>query len=496
MQTHHFAAFGLAVSIGALSIVASTAAQTSIISLRAATVTAAQTLALSTGETPAITTPTVAAQAVDMPLTSVLSGEELTPLFNGKNLSGWVNVNTSPTTWSVKNGEIFCTGVPTGVLRTEKSYRNFILELEWMHENPKGNAGLFIWSDPLTAKGQPFTRSIEVQIMLGEEMREGDKLMYTSQGDIFSIHGATMKPDRPHPAGWARCLPSENRTKGAGEWNHYRVTAIDGTIKLAINGKEVSGAFDVNPREGFICLESEGSPVHFRNIRIQELPAGELLAPDAKCLQDEGFRSIFTGSLQGWTEQTGLAGHWKVEDWKLTYDGRGETLWSVNKYADFELMIDWRWSGSSHKAKVPVVRKDGTTPVGADGKQETVEIDEFGDSGIYLRGNDKSQVNIWSWPVGSGEVYGYRTDPSQSAQVRAGVTPSENADAPPGKWNRMKIKMQGERLTVVLNGKTVLNNARLPGVPVDGSIALQHHGAPIEFANIYLRELLAPKASE
>jgi len=496
MQTHHFAAFGLAVSIGALSIVASTAAQTSIISLRAATVTAAQTLALSTGETPAITTPTVAAQAVDMPLTSVLSGEELTPLFNGKNLSGWVNVNTSPTTWSVKNGEIFCTGVPTGVLRTEKSYRNFILELEWMHENPKGNAGLFIWSDPLTAKGQPFTRSIEVQIMLGEEMREGDKLMYTSQGDIFSIHGATMKPDRPHPAGWARCLPSENRTKGAGEWNHYRVTAIDGTIKLAINGKEVSGAFDVNPREGFICLESEGSPVHFRNIRIQELPAGELLAPDAKCLQDEGFRSIFTGSLQGWTEQTGLAGHWKVEDWKLTYDGRGETLWSVNKYADFELMIDWRWSGSSHKAKVPVVRKDGTTPVGADGKQEMVEIDEFGDSGIYLRGNDKSQVNIWSWPVGSGEVYGYRTDPSQSAQVRAGVTPSENADAPPGKWNRMKIKMQGERLTVVLNGKTVLNNARLPGVPVDGSIALQHHGAPIEFANIYLRELLAPKASE
>ena len=480
----------------ALSIVASTAAQTSIISLHAATVTAAQTSALSTGETPAITTPTVAAQAVDMPLTSVLSGEELTPLFNGKNLSGWVNVNTSPTTWSVKNGEIFCTGVPTGVLRTEKSYRNFILELEWMHENPKGNAGLFIWSDPLTAKGQPFTRSVEVQIMLGEEMREGDKLMYTSQGDIFSIHGATMKPDRPHPAGWARCLPSENRTKGAGQWNHYRVTAIDGAVQLAVNGKEVSGAFDVNPREGFICLESEGTPVHFRNIRIQELPAGEPLAPDAKCLQDEGFRSIFTGSLQGWTEQTGLAGHWKVEDWKLTYDGRGETLWSVNKYADFELMIDWRWSGSSHKAKVPVVRKDGTTPVGADGKQETVEIDEFGDSGIYLRGNDKSQVNIWSWPVGSGEVFGYRTDPSQSAEVRAGVTPSENADAPPGKWNRMKIKMQGERLTVVLNGKTVVDNARLPGVPAVGPIALQHHGAPIEFANIYVRELPAPKASE
>ncbi len=421
------------------------------------------------------------------------STDGFVPLLNGKDLSGWVNVNTSPETWSVKNGEILCSGVPTGVLRTQKSYRNFVLELEWMHENPTGNAGLFIWSDPLTAKGQPFTRSVEVQIMLGTEMREGDKLMYTSEGDIFSIHGATMKPDRAHPAGWARCLPSENRTKGAGQWNHYRVTAIDGTIKLAVNGKEVSGAFDVNPREGFICLESEGTPVRFRNIRIQELPADQALAPEATSLQDLGFTSIFKGSLRGWREQPGHAGHWKAQDWKLTYDGMGETLWSVTNYADFELMLDWRWSGISRKSNVPVVRKDGTTPVGADGKLETVEIDEFGDSGILLRGSDKSQVNIWSWPVGSGEVYGYRTDPSQSAEVRAGVTPSENADAPPGKWNRMKITMQGERLTVVLNEKKVLNNALLPGVPAEGPIGLQHHGAPIEFANIFIRQLPTQK---
>jgi hypothetical protein len=474
MQTHHFAAFGLVASLLAFGHVSPVSARTCAISADAAQMFAAVTLA---------------AQADQAKSVKVMTADSFTPLLNGKDLSGWVNVNTSPTTWSAKNGEIFCTGVPTGVLRTEKSYRNFVLELEWMHESPTGNAGLFIWSDPITAKGQPFTRSVEVQIMLGDEYHEDGKLMYTSQGDIFSIHGATMKPDRPHPAGWARCLPSENRTKGAGEWNHYRVTAIDGTIKLAINGKEVSGAFDVNPREGFICLESEGSPVHFRNIRIQELPAGEPLALDAKCMEDQGFRSIFTGSLQGWREQADLAGHWKVDDWKLTYDGRGETLWSLKSYANFELIADWRWSGTSHKAKVPVVRKDGTTPVGSDGKPETVEIDEFGDSGIFLRGNDKSQVNIWSWPVGSGEVYGYRTDPSQTAQVRAGVTPSENADAPPGKWNRMKIKMQGDRLTVVLNGKTVLDNARLPGVPADGPIALQHHGAPIEFANIYMREL-------
>ena len=481
MQTYSVGFFGAVALLVALVDGASAPAQTAAISSSAGPLSAVKNDAATRDQAAAV-----------MPATA----DGFTPLFNGKDLSGWVNVNTAPETWSAKNGEIFCTGVPTGVLRTEKSYRNFILELEWMHENPTGNAGLFIWSDPITAKGQPFTRSIEVQIMLGGEMREGGKLMYTSQGDIFSIHGATMKPDRPHPAGWSRCLPSEDRTKGAGQWNHYRVTAIDGTIKLAINGKEVSGAFDVNPREGFICLESEGTPVHFRNLSIQELPSGEPLAAEAKCMQDEGFRSILEGSLRGWREQPGHAGHWKLDDWKLTYDGSGETLWSTKSYADFEMIFDWRWSGISHKAMVPVVRKDGTTPMGADGKLQMMEIDEFGDSGIYLRGNDKSQVNIWSWPVGSGEVFGYRTDPSQSAEVRAGVTPSENADAPPGKWNRMKIKMQGDRLTVVLNEKTVVTNARLPGIPADGPIALQHHGAPIEFANIYLRELPARKPTK
>ncbi len=412
------------------------------------------------------------------------------PLFNGKDLSGWVNVNTAPGTWSVRDGEIVCTGAPMGMLRTDKVYRNFVLDFDWMHESPTGNSGLFVWSDALPARGQPFPRSVEVQIMLGGELREDGKLLYTSEGDIFSIHGATLTPDRPHPAGWARCLPSENRTKGAGQWNHYRVTAIDGTIKLEVNGKEVSAVHDVNPREGYLCLESEGSTVHFRNLLIRELPASAApLPPTAKALSDEGFRSIFDGSLAGWREQLGHTGHWKADDWKLAYDGRGETLWSVKKYADFELICDWRWSGTPTKAKVPVVRKDGTSPVGADGKPETVEIDDYGDSGIYLRGNDKSQVNIWCWPIGSGEVYGYRTDPSQSAEVRAGVTPSEKADAEPGKWNRMRIRMQGDRLTVTLNGKTVINNARLPGVPADGPIALQHHGAPIEFANLYIHEL-------
>ncbi|HYF00164.1 MAG TPA: DUF1080 domain-containing protein, partial [Planctomycetota bacterium] len=154
------------------------------------------------------------------------------PLFNGTDLTGWVNINTAPSTWTVKDGVIVCTGKPTGLLRTEKMYENYILELEWKHLRQTGNAGLFVHSDALTARGQPFTRAIEVQVMLMDKPHpEG---LYTGQGDIFSIHGATMVPDRPHPKGWARCLPSENRTKPAGEWNHYRVVSQDGTIKLHV----------------------------------------------------------------------------------------------------------------------------------------------------------------------------------------------------------------------------------------------------------------------
>jgi len=114
---------------------------------------------------------------------------------------------------------------------------------------------------------------------------------------------------------------------------------------------------------------------------------------------------------------------------------------------------------------------------------------DAGDSGIYLRGSSKSQVNIWCWSVGSGEVYGYRTDTTLPAEVRAGVTPRLKADKPPGQWNRFIITLRGERLTVQLNGQVVLSEARLPGIPAHGPLGLQHHGDPIQFANIFIKEL-------
>jgi hypothetical protein len=120
-------------------------------------------------------------------------------------------------------------------------------------------------------------------------------------------------------------------------------------------------------------------------------------------------------------------------------------------------------------------------------EQGRKEIEEL-DSGIYLRGNTKSQVNLWNWSVGSGEVYGYRKDGAMSAEVKAGVTPKSNADRPQGEWNRIMITLKGDRLTVSLNGKVVIENAQLPGIPAEGPVGLQHHGGAIDFANLWIKE--------
>lgn len=113
---------------------------------------------------------------------STRADEDFRPLFNGKDLSGWVAVNVVPETFTVRDGMIVSTGKPTGVMRTDRPYENFVMELEWRHLQAGGNAGLFVWSDALPAVGVPFTRSFEVQILDGHETPD-----YTSHGDVFGI---------------------------------------------------------------------------------------------------------------------------------------------------------------------------------------------------------------------------------------------------------------------------------------------------------------------
>jgi hypothetical protein len=355
---------------------------------------------------------------------------------------------------------------------------------------PGGNAGLFVWSHALPAVGVPFTRSFEVQILDGQNGPN-----YTSHGDVFGIWGATMKPDRPHPAGWMRCLPSENRAKPSPEWNHYRVTCNNGVIKLEVNGKEVSGASECVPRRGYICLESEGSECHFRNLRIKELPGTDEPAAEAvRLTRDQGFVSLYSGlDLRGWRSDPGHAGHWQARDSVLAYDGKStakdKDLWTEKAYGDFILIADWKLPGKPSPRARPVVLPNGDDARTPDGKPKTLMIPYAGDSGILLRGQDKAQVNITCNTIGSGELYGFRTDKSMPSEVRSGSIPKIKADAPLGEWNRFVITLRKDRITVVLNGQTVIEDVELPGLPARGPIGLQHHGDPVQFTNLFIKEL-------
>jgi hypothetical protein len=417
--------------------------------------------------------------------------ENWRPLYNGKDLSGWVIVNVAPTTFAAKDGMIVSTGKPTGTMRTERMYENFVMELEWRHMQAGGNAGVFIWGNPLTHVGTPFSRGIEVQVLDGRETKD-----YTSDGDVFSIWGASMKPDRPHPSGWERCLPSEKRAKPSPEWNHYRISCNDGVLKLAVNSKEVSGGNMCRPRKGYICLESEGSECHFRNLRIQEMPSTNP-SPAEIANEAQGFVPLYSGlDLSGWKQVEGQAGHWQPKDWVLHYDGKSEAkaakdkhLWTAKEYGDFQLVVDWRLPAKPVKKKYPVVLPSGEDKRDDKGEIVLKEVDDAGNSGILLRGSDDAQVNICCYPVGSGEITAFRTNKQLPPAVRAAVTPKEVADAPLGKWNRFLITLKGDRVTVVLNDKTIVENAQLPGIATRGPIGLQHHNEVVEFGNLFIREL-------
>lgn len=408
------------------------------------------------------------------------------PLFDGKTLNGWVNVNCAPSTWSARDGVIYCTGKPIGELRTNRMYQNFILKLQWRHLRPQGNAGVFVWADSITAPGQPFHRGIEVQVLDG---REGSG--YTSDGDIFPIHGATMRPDNGR--GGSRAFPTEKRSRPSPEWNDYVITCIDGTIQLAVNGKLVTSGSECRPRKGYICLESEGSPVEFRNLFIQEL-SGADLPPEQIAKTDEGFVSLYNGvNLSNWKIHDGLVDHWQANDWCLDYDGnatgKDKNLWTEESFGDFTLIVDWRWNGKYERTtKRPVILPSGEHAQNPEGTELQIDV-PIADSGIYLRGSSKAQINIWQWPIGSGEIWGYRTDKSMSPRIRAAATPQQKADQPIGQWNRFEITMRGEHVTVLLNGKMVIEHCHLPGIPTEGPIALQHHGDPIQFANIFVKRL-------
>ncbi len=367
---------------------------------------------------------------------AALAGEDrdgFRPLFNGKDLSGWTRVNTAPSTWSVQDGLLICSGKPTGELRTERMYQNFILEVEWRHMIPKGNAGIFVWADDITARGVPFHRSIEVQVL---ENAYGNTRSHTTHGDIFPIHGATMTPINGR--GGSRAFPTEERSNPSPQWNHYRITCVDGEISLAVNGEIVTRGKDCSPRKGYICLESEGGVVHYRNARIKELPATPVEAEHV-AIADRGYRCLYTGvDLSGWMTAAEKDHQWQPSDWVLRYTGEPSSehtaLATAETFENFGFIFDVRRKEASGIARV------------------------------LLRGSDRAAIVI---------------DPAD---------PFLEGHFDTERWNRFSGTLCNDRLTLSLNGQLLFADKPLSDLAGRGSIEIVPAG-PIDFANLYVRDL-------
>ena len=387
------------------------------------------------------------------------------PLFNGKDLSGWKGEG-----YVVEDGAIVCT--PKGRnLITEDVFSNYILDFEFLL-TPGANNGLGIH---YPGTGDAAYTGMEIQVLDSTHPKYKDLKDYQFHGGLYTLAAAKQGVLKP-----------------VGEWNQQRVTVMGPSLKVELNGQIILRAnlddlanshpkhAGVKRRAGHIGWLGHGDRVSFRKIEIMEIPP----VANEEGVKAAGFTRIFDGnSLAGWKTGPDTT-NWRAEHGMLRHNGQKGSindLWTEKSYGDVTLVFDWRWSGRGPMKSQPIVQPDGTD-------KGRAEIEEF-DSGVYLRGNTKSQVNLWNWTVGSGEVYGYRTDGNMSPEVRAAVTPKVHADRPIGEWNRMMITLKGDLLTVSLNGRVVIENASLPGVPPQGPIGFQHHGSAIDFANVWIKEL-------
>ena len=396
------------------------------------------------------------------------------PLFNGKDLTGWVG---SVNGYGAEDGVLFCKSKGGGKLMTAHQFGDFVLHLDFRFP-PGANNGLAIRA-PLA--GNASYNGMELQIIDNEGYEKA--------------HKYKLQPWQVHGSIYGVVPAKTGALKPANEWNHQEVRAIGRQITVILNGTTIVDAdlstitetadgkgLEKHPglarHKGHIGFLGHGARVEFKNIRIKPIPpytTGPMNIPPP------GFIHLFDGkSLAGWKglvaspekrakmtpEQ--LAGaqknaddnmrkHWSIEDDALAFDGKGHSLCTAKDYGDFEMLVDWK-------------------------------IQAGGDSGIYLRGSP--QVQIWDparRPEGSAGLFNNKKNPSK---------PSLCADNPIGQWNRFRIKMIGEKVTVWLNGELVVDNVtmenywnRAKPIYPTGQLELQSHGSKLRFRNIYLREI-------
>jgi hypothetical protein len=221
-----------------------------------------------------------------------------------------------------------------------------------------------------------------------------------------------------------------------------------------------------------------------------------------------GWTSLFNGKdLTGWKIPAGDNGHWKVVDGVIDYDASSEaqgdkSLWTERSFKDYEARLDWRIKETPYiSTNMRIVMPDGRDKRDASGQPIRITAPDS-DSGFIQRGSGKAQLNIWCWPVGSGEMYGYRTAQDSSPEIKRAATPITNADKDIGQWNTFEVTVRGNTISLKNNGIVVIPSITLPDLPAEGPLGLQHHGGPkgpdgkytgipalVQFRNVFVREL-------
>lgn len=190
--------------------------------------------------------------------------EEKTMLWNGKDFAGWKLFTREPDhdvtkTWSVKNGLIRCEGKPAGYMRTEKDYADYHLHVEWRWPSKGGNNGVLVH---MSGQDKVWPKSLECQLYSG------------NAGDFWVIGGletAEHAKAGERVRGRRTLKLKDSSEKKLGQWNAYDIICKDDWIVVMVNGILQNVATKCSDKSGKICLQSEGTPIEYRNIYIEPL---------------------------------------------------------------------------------------------------------------------------------------------------------------------------------------------------------------------------------
>jgi hypothetical protein len=391
----------------------------------------------------------------------------------------FTNVNCADDTWAWTPDGVQCSGQPVGVIRTKEPIADFEMSLEWRHLSDGGNSGVFLWAPKAALDsikpGQLPPGGIEVQVLdhgftAQYEASSGKNAdWFTTDGDVFPVGSSTMKPFPPTAPRGSRSFPKERHSLGTPAWNHYFIRAVKGEVRLWVNGHEVSGGSDCNPSSGYLCLESEGAPVEFRRMKIREIAAAGLPA------SEQGFVQLFDGTtLDGW--QGAVDGYEAVNGEIRSKPGVGGNLLTAGEYGDFELRFEFRLTPGANNGLAVRVPPQG------DAAFQGIELQILDD------GHEKYK-DIKPWQA-HGSIYG--------------VVAAERGTClkPVGEWNTEEVTVQGTRIKVVVNGKTIVDADTAPfrdGRPTPdgqahpgltrtkGHLGFAGHHDEVHFRNIRLR---------